>query len=77
VVRVFLALGLVANGILFGAGIWRSVLRGEQAFHTFAEAGIMSGYLGGLWIWPLSLLLLCLLLVFLSRQMRRSASLDV
>ena len=61
--RMVLALGVIANSILFAVGVWRSVLRGEQAFHSLGEISGVSGWLADIWLWPITLILLCILLV--------------
>ncbi len=61
-IRGILALGLIANGTLFGAGIWRSVMLGKPAFHRFGDMGGYQGPLSDIWIWPVLVILLSVLI---------------
>lgn len=70
--RLLLSLGLIANGALFGAGIWRSVMFGQQAFHTFADIGGYAGVFSGFWIWPVVLLILAGWIVLINRNQPKS-----
>ncbi len=66
-VRSILAGGLIANGLLFAAGIWRSVMAGKPAFHSLGDMlGGQSGW-ANIWLWPLTILLLCTVLVLANR----------
>ncbi|PHR63063.1 MAG: hypothetical protein COA47_00145 [Robiginitomaculum sp.] len=66
-VRSILAGGLIANGLLFAAGVWRSVMAGKPAFHTLGDIMGGQGGMADIWLWPLTILLLCAVLVLANR----------
>jgi len=67
-VRGLLALALIGNGILFAAGVFRSVQLETQAFHRLGELFGQSGGLFDIWAWPVILVVLCFLLALVNRR---------
>ncbi|MBL4617690.1 MAG: hypothetical protein JKY46_08320 [Robiginitomaculum sp.] len=66
--RGIIIIALLANGLLFAFGIWRSVMQGQQAFHTIGDLFGSSGGLMNVWLWPLGIILFALLLARQSRS---------